>query len=199
LIGTVSYFHNETTNNPILIFNPNLGPLEPNGTHAGEDENIQTGVAKFPGYDGDITWRITDDLNLLVGFSDVNSVQPNGNGYRNGQIGFNYKALARYSFSRANSPIKALRGLSVGAGLLNVAKRYGSNGLGYTLAGGQYIVPGYNELDAFATYLIGDHWRLQVNGNNVANEKGIISALGDLAYNYSLPPDNFDFTVKYSF
>ena len=176
LLLTASYFHNVLTNNPVFYLD----------TATGRNITVQNGTANFPGWDADATWQITKNINLLLGGSDINSTQPNGEGFRNTPIGFEGKFLARYAFS----PDMFLKGLAIGAGLLDIPQRYGSNA-------GYYNVPGYREIDCFATYAFAQHWHLQLNANNVNNAKGILSALGQMAYNGAVYPMNYDFIVRY--
>ena len=176
LIGTFSYFHDELDNNPIfyLINGRNIA--------------VQNGVAKFPGYDADVTWKINDNFAVLLAVSDVNSSQVDGDGFRNAQIGFNSKGLIRYTFSRDT----ALKGLAIGVGVKEIAKRYGSNN-------DSYLIPGYTDVDAFATYTFARHWRLQANVYNVTNTQAVLSALGNLVYNYAVWPINCNFSVKFTY
>jgi len=178
LVATVSYFHNILVNNPIFLLDPSTG------------RNIayQNGTASFPGFDGDMTWRINENVSMLLGISDVNSLQPGGNGFRNAQIGFNWKGLVRYSFSHDT----VLHGLSVGVGVQDIAKRYGSNG-------GYYDIAGYTNVDSFVTYRLDRHWMAQINVNNMTNVKAVLSALGQMSYNGAVYPTNVDFTVRYDY
>lgn len=177
LNGTISYFENELTNNLTFVFDPTLN----------RNVYAQNGVSTAKGWEADVTWNINSNWTTLVALSDVDSHQPNGLGNRNVPLELNYKALVRYSAHTG-----PLDGFSFGLGVIHMSRRNGSYG-------GYYFIPGYTTWDGFVTYKLDHHWKLQLNGYNLTNTKGIMDGLGQLSYNHAIAPVNGSVSVTYGF
>lgn len=155
LLATASYFKSELKNNPIIIFN----------TTTGLNDTYQIGVTHIKGWEGDLTWTISENWAALVAMSDVESVNANGTRPRNVQNGFNYRALLRYTASRGSR----LEGFSGGLDAINISDRYGD-------ATNTYITPGYTTFDAFAGYGR-KNWRVHLNVYNLTDKEALLSSI----------------------
>lgn len=175
LVATGSYFNNELANNPIRIFNPNTGL----------DEFVQEGVTTVDGWELDLAWSVNDNWTLLVGLSDVDSVNPNGLRLRNVQNDFNYKGLVRYDF-----PSGPLAGLTAGLAVMHVGDRFGDNP-------NTFVTEAYTTLDAFAHYTV-NNWKFQVNAYNLTDEEAMASSIFQ-ALALTADPLSVRFSVQYEF
>jgi len=162
LLLTGSYFVSDLTNQPIRIFDEGLA----------QDIFVQDGVTTSEGWELELAWMVSPNFTFQVALTDQET-----NGYdsatgaktrkqRNGQNGFRYSGVAKYTFTD-----DLFRGLSLGVAVVNLTDRNGDSG-------GSFVTEGYTKADLFATYLTKDgRWRFQVNVNNVFDVEGTISSI----------------------
>ena len=162
LVATASWFKLDVLNADIRIFNEETGL----------DENVQEGVTTSDGWEIDMAWRVNDNITFLVALTDQetvgfnNETQMKDRRQRNGQNGFRWSGVAKYTFTEGG-----LRGLTGGLAVVNLADRFGDTR-------SSFVTDGYTRADAFVTYITQNNkWRFQVNINNFTDTVGIISSI----------------------
>ncbi len=175
LTMTGSYFDMVTKN--LAIFQAN--PL------TGLNEFTQGGRAPAKGWDADFTWLVNENWAVLLGLADVDSKDFRGLRLRGVMNDFNYKGLVRYSASSTSR----LRGLAVGAGVVNTSDRLDTTNT--------FVVPGYNSYDAFVSYSR-KNWRFQVNGYNLTDTMEVDGII-QRSLLFANEPRSFRFSAQYDF
>lgn len=175
LVMTASYFDNELESQPIRIFNEQTGL----------DEFLQGGTTTVKGWEMDMAWQVTEQIGIVFGMGELDSLSPARTFLRNVQNDFNYKFLGRYRFTEGG-----LKGLTTGVSVVKISDRIGNNNQSFT-------TDGYTTIDAFV-YYDWQNWRFQINAYNLADKEEVISSIfGALALAEN--ERNVRFSVSYSF
>ena len=183
LLMTANWFKLDVLNAPIRIFNEETGL----------DESVQEGVTTSDGWEIDLAWRFNDNFTFLVALTDQETLgfneetQDKTRRQRNGQNGFRWSGVAKYTFLEGG-----LRGLTTGVALVNLADRFGDTR-------SSFVTEGYTRADAFVSYVTKNgKLRLQVNINNFTDVVGTISSIF-AALGHAEDPRHVKFSVAYTF
>lgn len=119
--------------------------------------NIPAGSLVVKGWDSSLTWSPTKNFSLWGGMGNLDSKTSIGKRARSVPQGFNYKALAKYTFTEST-----LAGFFVAFGYEHDSERAGD-------AGDDITLPGYNLANLVVGY---QHrrWLAQVNVDNLFDE-----------------------------
>lgn len=150
LVLTTSYFKTVTDNATVTVgaYNNLGGPVA---------IQVPAGTQVVKGWDGDGTWSVTSNFDLLFGAGNLTSKTSTGLFSRNVPFGTEYRAYGKYTFHTGT-----LAGFYIGGGL----RHEGARALD---AADDHNLPPYSVVDAMAGYRY-RHWSAQVNVYNLLNK-----------------------------
>lgn len=178
LVATVAWFDMELTN--VIINVPDPDPNAVGGTIP-----QAVGVQATDGFEVDIAWTPTDQLNLAFAYSDITSEDALGRNFRGVPVEGTYSLFGKYTFSRSGT-----QGWFVGGGYKHNAKAPGDSG-------NSFFVSDSDLVDLFVGYNA-ENWSVQLNTYNVFGEDQVLSAVIDrLAIR--APDTSYRLTARYRF
>jgi iron complex outermembrane receptor protein len=177
LVLTASVFKMSLTN--VLISVPNPPEL------GGGLVTVPAGTQRTKGYEFDIAAEPLPGLNLILGFSDVDSKDESGHSFRGVSIDPIWSTLVKYSFRQGG-----LRGTFIGADWIHRGRSAGD-------PTNTFFIDKADTFDAFVGYGR-DQWSVQVNVYNVTNSDDVISTVGDTAMFRPLER-MYRLTLRYTF
>jgi len=178
LVATVAWFDMELTN--VIISVPDPDPNAVGGTIP-----QALGVQATDGFEVDIAWTPTDQLNLAFAYSDITSEDAQGNNFRGVPTDATYSLFGKYTFSNTGT-----EGWFVGGGYKHNARAPGDGG-------NSFFVSDSDLVDLFLGYNA-ENWSIQLNTYNVLGEDQILSAVIDrLAVR--APDTSYRLTARYRF
>lgn len=174
LVATASVFNMKLTN--VLVQRNNPPEL------GGGFILVPAGTQTANGFEADIAWEALSGLYLMLGYSDIDSMNENGLAF--GMTTPEWSLLAKYSF---------LDGVAKGAYIGANWRRKGA------LPGGTrgFSLPEADVVDAFIGYGRGN-WNVQLNIMNVGNTDAILITGSDSLL-YRAHDRTFRFTFNYTF
>jgi len=178
LVATVAWFDMELTN--VIISVP-----DPNPNAVGGTIPQAVGVQATDGFEIDIAWTPTDQLNLAFAYSDITSEDAQGNNFRGVPTAATYSLFGKYTFSGSG-----IEGWFVGGGYKHNARAPGDSG-------NTFFVSDSDLVDLFGGYNA-ENWSIQLNTYNVLGEDQVLSAVIDrLAIR--APDTSYRLTARYRF
>jgi iron complex outermembrane receptor protein len=179
LIGTASVFDMSLTNIIIQVVNP---PELGGGTRP-----QAVGVQKTKGWETDLAWQPVDGLSLLVGYSDLTSVNEQNNPFRGVPQTPTYSFYSKYIFQTGT-----FQDIGFGIGYQHNGKRAGDAVNSFT----------EDETDQFDMSLSYEprrrFWDVQLNVVNVTDAQGIMGSVSTTIISTQIPR-TFRVTFRYRF
>jgi iron complex outermembrane receptor protein len=160
LVLTASVFKMELTN--VLISVPNPPEL------GGGLVTVPAGTQRTKGYELDLSAEPARGWNVILGFSDIESLDSTAHSFRGVSIEPAWSTLVKYTFQDTG-----LRGLFVGADWIHRGRSAGD-------PTNTFFIDKANTYDAFVGYGR-DRWSVQVNAYNITNSDDVTSTVGDTA------------------
>ncbi|MET0338578.1 MAG: TonB-dependent siderophore receptor [Caulobacter sp.] len=136
----------------------------------------QVGEAEVQGVELGVSGNVTDKWQVFGGYTYMDSELVKG-AYNNVNVGDPLANTPKHSFSLF-STYKVLDALSVGGGAYYVSKSFGGNQGGAGGGANTIYAPSYWRFDAFAAYAINEKIDLQLNVQNLGDEKYIARTNG---------------------
>ena len=177
LVVTGSVFNMRLTN--VLISVPNPPEL------GGGLVSVPAGTQRTKGFEFDVAAEPISGLNVILGYSDVDSKDETGHSFRGVSIDPTWSTLVKYRFTDGT-----LKGFFVGADWIHRGRSAGD-------PTNTFFMDEANTYDAFVGYGR-DRWSVQVNAYNITNSDDVISTVGDTALFRPLER-MYRFTFRYTF
>jgi len=147
--------------------------------------SVPAGTQRTKGYEFDIAAEPVRGLNMILGFSDVESKDELGHSFRGVSIDPTWSTLVKYAFQTT-----PLQGTFVGADWIHRGRSAGD-------PTNTFFIDKADTFDAFVGYAR-SNWSVQVNAYNVTNSTDVTSTVGDTALFRPLER-MYRLTFRYSF
>jgi outer membrane receptor protein involved in Fe transport len=177
LISTVSVFKMSLTNVVIYVVGDD-----------GQSVQKPAGTQYTEGWEADISWQPNKAFRMLVGFSNLTSVNENKAPFRGVPQKATYSVMARYTFQDT-----FLKGLGAGANYKHRGRRTGEQ----READPQFWLPEIDEFGVFLSYPVTRQCSVQLNVNNVFDSDKVLTAVSQSASVQQQYPRTYVLSVNY--